>query len=52
MTRERFLTVRWNNLMAVGLGIPAVIFVVLAFSTSMWTELSGLIGISIVGVVY
>jgi hypothetical protein len=24
MTKERFLTVRWNNLLALGLGIPSL----------------------------
>lgn len=27
MTREKFLTVRWNNLLSLGLGIPALIYV-------------------------
>lgn len=52
MTLKNLLTARWNNLLTLGLGIPALIYVVFAFSTSMWMELSGLIGIAIVGVVY
>lgn len=52
MTKEKFLTVRWNNLLTLGLGIPTVIYVVVAFSTSLWTEMAGMIGLSIIGVLY
>ena len=52
MTKERFLTVRWNNLLSLGLGIPALIYVLIGFSTSLWSERGGLIGLSIIGVLY
>ncbi len=52
MTREKFLTVRWNNLLTLGLGIPTLIYVVVAFSTGLWTEKAGLIGLAVVGVLY
>jgi hypothetical protein len=52
MTKEEFLTVRWNNLLSLGLGLPALIFVIAAFSTSAWSEKGGMIGLSIVGVLY
>jgi hypothetical protein len=52
MTKEKFLTVRWNNLLTLGLGLLALIYVVVAFSTSIWTGSGGMIGISIVGVLY
>ena len=52
MTKEQFLTVRWNNWLTLGLGLPALIYVVFAFSTSAWTERSGLIGLSLIGVLY
>jgi hypothetical protein len=52
MTKEKFLTVRWNNLLTLGLGLLALIYIVVAFSTSIWTRMSGMIGISIVGVLY
>ena len=37
VTKEKFLTVRWNNLISLVLGIPALIYVVFAFSTSIWS---------------
>jgi hypothetical protein len=52
MTKEEFLTVRWNNILSVGLGIPALVFVAFAFLTSLWLEKSGLIWLSIIGVIY
>ncbi|MEJ2209432.1 MAG: hypothetical protein P8129_10395 [Anaerolineae bacterium] len=52
MNKEKFLTVRWNNLLSLGLGLPALIYVLVAFSTSLWTEVGGMIGLSIIGVVY
>ncbi len=52
MTKEKFLTVRWNNILTLALGIPALLFVVYAFSTTLWTQRAGLIGLSIIGVLY
>ena len=52
MAKERFLTVRWNNLLSLGLGIPALVYVVVAFSTPLWSTRGGLIGLSIIGVLY
>ena len=52
MTKEKFLTVRWNNLLTLALGIPTGIFVYWAFSSGAWKTLGGMIGISIVGVLY
>jgi len=52
MLKEKFLTVKWNNLLTLGLGIPLLIFVVYAFSSSVWIEKSGLIWLAIIGVLY
>jgi hypothetical protein len=52
MTKEKLLTVRWNNVLTLALGIPALIYVVHALSTSLWTGRGGLIGLSIIGVLY
>jgi hypothetical protein len=52
MTKENFLTVRWNNILTLALGIPALLYVVYAFSTSLWTQRAGLIGLAIIGVLY
>jgi hypothetical protein len=52
MTKEKFLTVRWNNVLTLGLGLPALIYVLYAFSSAVWSGRSGLIGLSLIGVLY
>jgi len=52
MFKEKLLTVKWNNLLTLGLGIPLLIFVVYALSNSVWMEKGGLIGLAIIGVLY
>jgi hypothetical protein len=52
MTKEKFLTVRWNNILTLALGIPTLFYIFYAFSTSLWTTKGGLIGLSIIGVLY
>ncbi|MCP4610389.1 MAG: hypothetical protein GY845_16885 [Planctomycetes bacterium] len=52
MTKEKFLTVRWNNLLTLGLGLSTLIYIVVAFSTSFWSGRGGLIGLSIIGALY
>jgi hypothetical protein len=52
MNKENFLTVRWNNWLTLGLGLPTLIFVIYAFSNSLWMEKSGMIILSIIGVLY
>jgi hypothetical protein len=39
-------------MLTLALGIPSLIYIIAAFSTSTWSEKSGMIGISIVGVLY
>jgi hypothetical protein len=52
MTKERFLTVRWNNLLSLGLGIPALIYVVVVLSTSVLSDSASFIGLAVIGVLY
>ena len=52
MTKEKFLTIPWNNWLTLGLGIPAVIYVAWAFSGGAWLTTGGMIGLSIIGVLY
>lgn len=48
----KYLTPRWNNLLSLVLGIPAAAFVVVAYSTGLWSQLGGLIGMGLIGVFY
>ena len=52
MTKERFLTVGWNNRLTLALGVPTLIFIAYAFSTSLWSEKGGLIALAVIGVLY
>jgi hypothetical protein len=52
MTKEKFLTVGWNNVLTFALGIPSLLYIYFAFSTSMWTEKGGMIWLAIIGVMY
>ncbi len=52
MTKEKFLTVRWNNLLSLGLGLPTLVYVMVAFSTSLWMGHDGLIGLAIFGALF
>jgi hypothetical protein len=50
--QERYLTIRWNNILTFALGIPAFLFVAWALVTGLWMTNTGFIGVAIVGVVY
>ncbi len=52
MKKEDFLTVRWNNILTIGLGIPTLIFIIAALSGSFWSTRGGLIWLAVIGVVY
>jgi hypothetical protein len=52
MTREKFLTLRWNNILTLVLGIPALIYILVAFSGELWTTRTGLIVLGLIGAVY
>ena len=52
MAKEDFLTVRWNNILTAGLGIPTLIYILIAFSGSLWSTRGGLIWLALIGVVY
>ena len=52
MTKEKFLTVGWNNIMSLARGLPTLIYVIVAFSTSFWLEREGLIGLAIFGALF
>lgn len=52
MTVEKFLTVRWNNLLTLGLGLPALIYVVVVVAASLWAGRDALIGLGIIGALY
>jgi len=52
MTKEKFLTGRWNNLLSLGLGIPALIYVGVVLSTPVLSNRAAFIGLVVIGVLY
>jgi hypothetical protein len=52
MNKEKFLAVRWNNLLTLGLGLPALVYAGVALSTSLASELVGFVGLVVIGVLY
>ena len=52
MTREKFLTVRWNNILSIALGVPTLLYILWAFSNDAWQTMEGLIGLAIFGAFY
>lgn len=52
MTKEKFLTVRWNNLLSLGLGIPALIYVEVVLTTPVLSDRAAFIGLVVIGVLY
>lgn len=52
MTKERFLTVRWNNLLSFGLGALVLVYAVVVLSTSLLSDLAGFTGLVVIGVLY
>jgi hypothetical protein len=52
MTKEKFLTIRWNNFLPLGLGLILLIYVAIVVSTSVMSDLAALIGLAVIGGVY
>ncbi|MGD2162955.1 MAG: hypothetical protein PVF18_11730 [Anaerolineales bacterium] len=52
MNKSEFLTIRWNNILSLGLSVPTLAYITFAFMTDLWISRSGLIGLASIGVVY
>ncbi len=52
MTKEDFLTVRWNNILTLGLGIPALIYGIVMLSIPVLPDNVAYIGLVAIGVIY
>ena len=52
MTKEKFLTLRWNNILTLGIGLITLIYVGLVLSTSILSNLAAFIGLALIGAVY
>ena len=52
MTKEKFLTAGWNNLLTMIFGIPTLLYGVVVLSTSVLSDFRGFVGLVLCGVVY
>ena len=52
MTKEAFLSKRFNNALTLGLGLPTVAFCAVALSTALLSDFASFIGVAISGAVY
>ena len=52
MTKEQFLTVRWNSWLTLALGLPTLIYAIVVLSTSVLSDFAGFIGMAVMGAVY
>jgi hypothetical protein len=52
VTKEEFLTVRWNNVLTLGLGLVFVIYAVVVWSTSALSDSAAFVGLVVIGAVY
>ena len=52
MTKEKFLTKRWNNWLTLGLGLPTLVYAYVVFYTPLLTDFAGFIGMAVLGAVY
>jgi hypothetical protein len=52
MTKSEFLTVRWNNILALGLGLILLIYAAVVVSTTVLSDFAAFIGLAVIAVVY
>jgi len=52
VTKAKFLTVGWNNLLSRALGALFLTYAVVVLSTSLLSDMAGFIGLVVLGVLY
>ena len=52
MIEEKFLTVRWNNILTLGLGLIMLTYVGFVLSTTVLSDVAAFIGLVLIGAVY
>ena len=52
MTKEKFLTVGWNNVLTLALGPAFVIYTLVVWSTGVLSDGAAFLGLVIIGAVY
>ena len=52
LTKEEFLTLRWNNILTLGIGLIMLIYVYFVLTTSVLSDVAAFIGLVLLGAVY
>ncbi len=52
MIKEEFFTLRWNNILTLGLGLIMLIYIYFVLSTSVFSDVAAFIGLVLVGAIY
>ena len=52
MYKDKYLTVRWSNVLSVGLGLLVLVYAYFALSSSVLSDMAGFIGLLVFGVLY
>ena len=52
MIKEKYLTVKWNNILSLVMGIPILGFVIFVLSTSVISDFMGFVWLLVTGVFY
>ena len=52
MNKEKLLTIRWNNILTIGLGIPTLSYMHLFLLSALVDHARGLIGLAVLGILY
>ena len=52
MIKEEFLTLRWNNILTLGLGLIILIYIYVVLSTSVLSDVAAFIGLVLLGAIY
>ncbi len=50
--RDRFLTARWNNILTLSLGLPALAFALVALTTDTISDRAAFIGLVVISAFY
>ena len=50
--RDRYLTARWNNVLTLSLGLPALAFALVALTTGVFSGRAAFIGLVIISAFY
>ena len=50
--KEKYLTARWNNILALGLGFIMLVYVAIVVSTTILSDFASFLGLAIIAAVY